>query len=158
MGRTICGLLFCACANLLSAQSVSFFSQPEVPVGSNPVALALGGFTGSGNVDVAVVDRRADALNVLRGLGNGFFQNFTSGPVGSYPVYVSSGDFNRDGQLDLAVANYASNSVSILLGVGNGTFVAFPSLPAKGPSAIAVADFNHDGRLDLAIAEKNSNV
>src|SRR5579883_734689 len=131
MGRVFCGLLFLA--NLLPAEVVNFYSQPEVPAGSNPVSFALGDFTGSGRADLAVADRRGDNLTVIRGLGHDLFENFASQPLGSYPVFVATGDFNRDGKLDVAIANYAGNSVSILLGNGNGTFLNFPSLSAKGP-------------------------
>jgi len=141
----------------LAAQTATFFSLPEVPAGQNPMSFAIGDFTGAGNSDLVVAGRGSAELAVLRGLGNGFFQNFGSQAVGTYPVMVLTGDFNRDGKLDLAVANYASNSVSVLIGNGNGTFRSFPSLSAKGPSSMVVADFNGDGKLDLAIAETNSN-
>lgn len=155
MGRVFCGLLLLA--TLLSSQTVNFFSQPEIATGQNPVSFAIGNFTGSGKLDLAIAERGASALNVVRGLGNGYFQTFTTQDVGSYPLAVATGDFNRDGRLDLAVANYAGNTVSVLLGNGNGTFVRFPSLSTKGPSSIAVADFNGDGKLDLAVTETNSN-
>jgi uncharacterized protein (TIGR03437 family) len=142
---------------LTAAQIVSFVPQPQVSTGAKPDSLAIGDFTGDGIPDVVVADGGTTTLNVLRGLGNGFFAALAPVTVGQGPLAIAAADFNRDGKLDLAVANFGSNTVSVLLGNGNGTFRALPTLAVTGPSAIAVADFNGDGKLDLAVAATNSN-
>jgi len=141
----------------LAAQVVSFTAQPQVSTGSKPDSLAVADVTGDGIPDVIVADGGTSTINVLRGLGNGFFQAFTTITTGQSPRAIAVGDFNRDGKLDLAVANFGSDTVSVLLGNGNGTFRQFATLEATGPSAIVVADFNGDGKLDLAVAATNSN-
>jgi uncharacterized protein (TIGR03437 family) len=141
----------------LSAQTVSFIQRTPIPTGENPTALAVADFTGDGQSDLIVANQGAASLSILRGLGNGFFQPFTTEATGISPRALAVGDFNQDGRLDLAVANFASNSVDIFLGNGNGSFRLFGSLTAAGPSAIVAADFNRDGKLDLAVVETNSN-
>ncbi len=141
----------------LHAQTVSFIQRTQIPTGQNPTALAVADFTGGGESDLIVANQGAASLSILRGLGNGFFQPFTTEATGNGPRALAVGDFNQDGRLDLAVANFASNNVNIFLGNGNGSFRLFGSLTAAGPSAIVAADFNGDGKLDLAVVETNSN-
>jgi uncharacterized protein (TIGR03437 family) len=141
----------------LPAQTVSFIQRSQIPTGQNPTGLAVADITGNGEPDLIVANQGAASFSVLRGLGNGFFQPFTTEDTGVSPRALAVGDFNQDGRLDLAVANFASNSVDIFLGTGNGNFHLLGSLAASGPSAIAAADFNGDGKLDLAVVATNSN-
>lgn len=141
----------------LPAQTVSFIQRSQIATGQNPTALAVADIIGDGEPDLIVANQGAASFSVLRGLGNGFFQPFTTEDTGISPHALAVGDFNQDGILDLAVANFASNNVDIFLGIGHGNFRLFGSLAAPGASAIVVADFNGDGKLDLAVVETNSN-
>lgn len=157
LGLGLIVLLALSACGVLPAQIVSFTALPQVPTGVKPDSLAIADVIGTGIPDVIVANGGAATIDVLRGLGNGFFQPFTTFTTGQSPVAIAVGDFNRDGKLDLAVANFASNNVSVFLGNGNGTFRPFATFAVNGPSAIAVADFNGDGKLDLAVAATRSN-
>jgi VCBS repeat protein/FG-GAP repeat protein len=149
------GLLLSAAAPAASAQ-VQFSSPKNYPVGTAPVAVAVGDFNGDGKEDLAVANSGAGNVSILLGEGDGTFEaaaNYSvGGTAGSplFPTFVAVGDFNGDHKLDLAVANGGANTVSILLGNGDGTFQA-PSQYHAGAFAgyVAVADFNGDGKLDL---------
>lgn len=125
-------------------------------------SLAVGDFTGNGNLDLAVANSPlGQPLNILLGNGDGAF-NQAPVPNGGYVInaYMPAvGDFNGDGKLDIALTGTGAdgpenNQITILLGNGDGTFTApNNSTYTTGtyPQAIVVADLNGDGKLDLAI-------
>ncbi|MFT4606241.1 MAG: hypothetical protein ACI9W4_002991 [Rhodothermales bacterium] len=113
---------------------------------------------GDGLLDLVVDDRRAEALLVLRGLGDGSFAKAeTRIAVGGDPYLgFTSGDLNEDGFLDWVTPN--PRSVGITLGRG-GTQHEPPSqwaVPFR-PSAVALCDINGDGHLDLAAASGDAS-
>ena len=137
----------------------AFVAPLAFDAGNSPVAVAAGDFTGTGVLDLAVVnDTSPGAVTVLLGNGDGTFHRGESFAVGNRPQSVAVGDFTHDGHLDLAVANYFSNTVSVLLGNGDGTFQPARNFAtASGPRSVAVGDLRHDGHLDLVTANYFSN-
>jgi hypothetical protein len=132
------------------------FQRPcSFPAGSHPGDVAVGDFTGSGVLDLAVLNEGPDSsLSVLLGDGYGDFGPAVNYAVGSDPFSVAVGDFNRDGVADVAVANSAFSggtpSVSVFLAKGDGTFGPATSYDAGGyPKRVAVGDFNRDGFPDV---------
>lgn len=123
--------------------------------------IVAGDFDGDGIPDLAVAACQTDlnchtsgSLTILRGVGDGSFQNSGIYVVGVGPKFITTGDLNSDGNLDLITMNSGDNTVSVLLGRGDGTFgapVAFGAgvIPYKG----VVGDFNRDGKVDLAVAD-----
>ncbi|HXA67082.1 MAG TPA: FG-GAP-like repeat-containing protein [Bryobacteraceae bacterium] len=157
--RSIRGALgWLAVSAILPAQTASFVFQNEVATGGNPIALAIGNFSGNILADLVVAQQGPGSVALLRSQGQGFFtQPFPSQGIGIDPRVVGTGDFNRDGILDLVVANFGSGTVSVLLGNGNGTFRPRLNLDALSASSLVVGDFNGDGLLDLAVCHQNSN-
>src|SRR5437870_4029868 len=140
------------------AQTVSFTSSGEFPVGTNPQWVAVGDFNGDGIQDLAVANAGSSTVSVLLGNGDGTFRPARTFAAGTTPKAVAVGDFNGDGKLDLATASTGSNGVSVLLGNGDGTFQAPRGFPAgSGPNFLAVGDFNGDGVQDLATANFGSD-
>ena len=134
--------------------------QPQVTyaVGTYPVAIVAGDFTGNGHLDLATANENSNDVSVLLGNGDGTFQPQVTYAVGVYPSAIVAGDFTGDGHLDLAVANggggYGS-TISVLLGNGDGTFQPQVTYAVgQNPDAIAVGDFTGDGHLDLAVANE----
>ena len=107
--------------------------------------VAVGDFTGNGNLDLAVATD--SGVDVLLGNGDGTFgapTNFATSGANA----VAVGDFNGDGKADIATA--AQNGIDVLMGNGNGTFAPAVNYPTVYPSSsIALADFNRDGKLDV---------
>jgi|SRR5690348_3387732 len=137
-----------------TASTASAYTQAS----ASPATLAVGDFTGDGNLDLAVTNLADPSFAFLTGFGDGAF-NYLSAPppsVGS-PNSVAIGDFDGDGKLDLAYGSCCVNGLSsnlvILLGNGDGTFrqaAGSPLTVASTPRSIVVGDFNGDGKLDLA--------
>jgi hypothetical protein len=61
----------------------SFFTAPTFPVGTTPVAVAVGDFNGDGKLDLAVVNQGSKTMSVLLGNGDGTEQTRTDYAVGA---------------------------------------------------------------------------
>jgi hypothetical protein len=158
------------------AGPTGFLAPVSYPVGTNPVAVAVGDFNNDANPDLVVADSSDNTVSVLLNNGDATFQAQVKSGVGKSPVGVAVGDFNHDGNLDIVTANEGSStsnansnssqgSLSVTLGKGDGTFpnttnyllpnVIANQLPQPqfhSTVSIAVGDLNHDGNLDVVLA------
>ena len=129
-----------------------------------PEAIAVGDFTSSHLLDVAVWAMNATTGNseVHIYLGNGTgsltykatYAVPNSSTFNPSPNSLVAADVNGDGKLDL-VALTPYNGVFIFLGNGDGTFqapVAYTIGCTGSCNGLAVGDLNGDGKPDLAIA------
>jgi FG-GAP-like repeat len=120
------------------------------------LSVAIGDFAGEGNADLVVA---SDGVQVLRGLGNGRFDEpITHSANGAAHTAVATADFNADGKLDAVTSDGDTGTVSLLLGNGDGTLTyagAFGT--GASPTAVAIGDFNGDGRPDVVAANGGSN-
>jgi hypothetical protein len=146
-GGTSNGVFFSSVASFTTISLV----RSDISVGNTPNAIAAGDFTGSGVLDLAIVNSGDNNVGIYLGNGDGTFQSPTLYPIG-HPVAVITGDFNGDGKLDLAVLQQIASQVAIYLGNGDGTF-GNPQTFSTGvaPVSLATADLNGDGHLDLAV-------
>jgi hypothetical protein len=139
---------------LLGNGDGTFQSAVNYTVGPQPIALAVGDFTGDGNLDLAVTNfdmSQGSSISILLGNGDGTFQPHVDYPTPLGPYSIATGDFRGNGKVDLAITTN-SNVVSVLLGNGDGTFQPHVDYAASNAnnSFIVIADFNGDGKLDLA--------
>lgn len=129
----------------------------NIPVGTKPVAVAVGDFNGDLKPDLVVAnyDIATNAfVSVLLGDGRGGFSPAPASPfpAGNYPYSVVVQDFNGDLKLDLAVANYGSATVSLLLGDGMAGFgLADHFSVGSQPDDVVAGDWNGDMKPDLAV-------
>jgi uncharacterized protein (TIGR03437 family) len=150
---------------LLGNGDGTFQAPKNIPVGSNPTALAAADLNGDGNLDLAVVNSGTafnasdpGGLTILLGNGSGGFQA-SSYTAGFNPGSVSVGDFNGDGKPDLVVTAEAPDfnttfnyDLVTFLGNGNGTFQPGVLVPTDfGPTQAMVADFSGSGKQDLIV-------
>jgi hypothetical protein len=142
--------------NLLLGNGDGTFQAPRsVPTNEIARGIAVGDFTGTGKLDVAIAG--VQDVVVLLGNGDGTFQN----PVHYYAGSTSSiavGDLRHNGILDLVVTNRTPGLVGVFLGRGDGTFdnVRFFSA-GQDANVVAVGDFNEDGKADLVVANTFTN-
>jgi hypothetical protein len=125
--------------------------------------MAVGDFTHSGHLGLAVGEFQNQAAVILLGNGNGTFSPSSAtiaNALGMPISAIASADFNQDGNLDLAFVSEISGQSPVVLGYGVGAFTLAGDLFTTGfPIAAAVGDFNNDGKLDAVIAapgRKNS--
>jgi len=138
--------------NLSTAGAITFGNARTVAVGTTPSFVELKDIDGDSKLDLLVLV--SGAMNVLRGNGDGSFQNAVSNPVISGSQNFVVGDLSGDGVQDVTlVTNLGTNvpSIFLLKGNGNGTFNAATEFQVNGIATSAtVGDFNKDGQLDVA--------
>lgn len=132
------------------------FSQPDtgtIPVGFDPLGIAMGNLNGDAFLDLAVANQSSDTVSVLFGSGAGTFTAGPVLPVGDSPYRgIAIGDVNVDTTPDIVTANLLSDNISIWLGNGDGSFGSGGTLPTgDAPVGVAVADFDGNRGNDVAV-------
>jgi tetratricopeptide (TPR) repeat protein len=111
--------------------------------------------TGSGRMDLVLMQTGAQAIRVLHSKGDGSFEDWDAAAAGlkasGHAVACAVGDYDGDGLNDLAVA--LDDAVLLYRNLGKGKFedvTAAAGLAARNrPSGITFVDYDHDGDLDL---------
>jgi uncharacterized protein (TIGR03437 family) len=116
-----------------------------------PVTLALGDFTGSGNLGVAVANNGTGTLDLYRGNGNGTFVRVTSLSTPALSRMIA-GEFNGDGIQDLAALRSGQGVIDVYAGAGTGLNPVQSSPVCDRIMAGVAGDFNGDHSPDLIVA------
>jgi hypothetical protein len=129
--------------------SLRFDAPARYPAGPSPHQIAIADFDDDGVPDLAVAGGFQVAL--LRGLGSGLFQPWSSFPSGRGAMAIAALDLDGDGAADLVTAG---DGLSIFLGAGDGTFEESPAPDlnlGSAPRLLAGADWNGDHHFDLVV-------
>ncbi|MGC1461341.1 MAG: FG-GAP-like repeat-containing protein [Terracidiphilus sp.] len=113
--------------------------------------------TGSGQMDLVLMQTGAQAIRVLHRGADGHFEQLDASAAGlkaeGHAVACAVGDYDGDGLNDLAVA--LDDGVLLFKNLGHGQFrnmTAESGLAARNrPSGITFVDYDHDGDLDLLL-------
>jgi tetratricopeptide (TPR) repeat protein len=113
--------------------------------------------TGSGSMDLVLMQSGAQAIRVLHNKGGGSYEEFDAAATGlkasGRAVACAVGDYDGDGLNDLAVA--LDDAVLLFRNLGHGKFqdvAAEAGLkPMNRPTGITFIDYDHDGDLDLLL-------
>ncbi len=111
--------------------------------------------TGSGNMDLVLMQAGAQAIRVLHNKGDGSFEEWDAAAAGlkasGRGVACAAGDYDGDGLNDLAVA--MDDGVLLFRNLGKGKFQEVTAeaglKPMNRPTGITFIDYDHDGDLDL---------
>jgi tetratricopeptide (TPR) repeat protein len=111
--------------------------------------------TGSGQMDLVLMEKGPQAIRVLHRKSDGTFENVDAAAAGlkvaGRGIACAVGDYDADNLNDLAVA--LDDGVRLFRNLGKGKFqdvTADAGLVARNrPTGITFIDFDHDGDLDL---------
>ncbi len=139
---------------------VQLVQEPMAPGRGTGESTATGGAcmmdaTGSGQMDLVMLESGAQAIRVLHRRQDGAFEELDSQAIGlkasGNAIACAVGDYDGDGLNDLAVA--MDGSVLLFRNLGHGKFedvtAASGLAPRNRPSGITFVDYDHDGDLDL---------
>src|SRR5262249_42762904 len=90
---------------LLGNGDGTFQPAGNYPVGSKPLAVAVGAFQNDGILDVVTANSLPGTVSLLRGNGNGTFKPAVSYAAGSGPDALAVGKLTGNGLPDLVVAD-----------------------------------------------------
>jgi hypothetical protein len=128
---------------------------------SSPTSIAQGDFDENGLVDLAVVCRFSDELQIFIGFSSPLFVNIMNYATGARPYAIRAVDLNNDSRLDLVINNLNDNTMDIFLGTGKATFTrpipATYSSNGTEPWGLTIHDLNGDSNMDLIVGNLNSN-
>jgi hypothetical protein len=128
--------------------------RPLLQVGDDPVSTTVADVDGNGNPDIICVDQGSDNVVVLRGLGDGFFDDTDplTLPAGPSPFRAFVGTFDDATGPDLAILDSESSDLTYYSDFLGGNTTA-QSIPTGGPDPIAgVIGTSSDGYSVLYIA------
>jgi tetratricopeptide (TPR) repeat protein len=146
--------------SMVSQVSKSRLGAPKFTTTGGACSLDV---TGSGSMDLVLMQTGAQAIRVLHGKGDGSFEDFDAVAAGlkakGHAVACAVGDFDGDGLNDLAVA--LDDAVLLFRNLGKGKFedvtAAAGLTPRNRPSGITFVDYDHDGDLDLLLTGEPIN-
>jgi hypothetical protein len=139
-------------------------------MGSSPLSLVAGDFTGRGKLDLAFTEPGNQVsfnptrfipadVSVLPGNGDGTFGAPVVLQIGdqAFPQ-LTAGDFNGDGRPDLVVVNQNVGGIGMLLNNGDGTFSDPAQVAITPQTTPLVADVNGDGTLDVLVINSAGDI
>ncbi|CAF1149011.1 unnamed protein product [Rotaria sp. Silwood1] len=89
-----------------------------------PTWIADGDFNTDGLLDIVMVRRDLDSIDILFGNGDGTLQvprTLSTGDM-TEPISIAIGDFDNDKRLDITFGMPMGKGVGVMLGNGDGTF------------------------------------
>ena len=151
-GRNVDGF-----AAILWNDGGTFPASTTLEIGTQTDWVEIGDLDGDGADDLVFAARAfRGRIAILRGRGDGTFQEPEEIPLGREPRCVLLRDLDGDGDLDLVGMNHQEPVVQILLNDGAGAFTAMPDVIIGGasvgipyPQAMDAVDLDGDGDLDL---------
>ena len=134
--------------------------RPRLRVGNDPVSTTVADVNGDGIPDIICVDQGSNDVEVLRGVGGGFFDdsNPLVLPAGPSPIRAFAGKFDAGSGLDLAVLDFGSSDLTYYSNVASAT--STPQLiPTGGPHRVAgvMGSYVDNGYSDLFVAHNGDS-
>ena len=133
----------------------TFGSLVVLPNSSSPNELVAADFDGDMDIDMVVILRDFQQIQLVRNTGGGVFVLDGTAAVGDRARGMTIGDFDSDDDFDLAVANRNDNTATILTNDGTGAFTPSTLAIAGEPRAVAFVDIDGNADIDCAVTNND---
>ncbi|MGA2569660.1 MAG: FG-GAP-like repeat-containing protein [Terracidiphilus sp.] len=141
----------------LEARPMMAAHSADAPAWTTTGGACMMDATGSGQMDLVLMQAGAQAIRILHKRGDGSFEDLDAAAMGlkanGRGVACAVGDFDGDGLNDLAVA--LEDRVLLFRNLGHGQFKDVTGeagiVPRNRPTGITFVDYDHDGDLDLLL-------
>ncbi|MDQ8013588.1 MAG: FG-GAP-like repeat-containing protein, partial [Flavobacterium nitrogenifigens] len=161
-------LIFRNTSTIGSITGGSFTSAGSFPVQAQPEVLAIDDLDGDGKLDLAVTNRAAGTISILRNTSSGAgvisFATQITYPAGISPMGIVIHDFDGDGKGDIINANYDASGVGSIsvfkntsAGAGSISFAAASFFTANHPTRVELGDFDNDKNMDIVVTNFSSS-
>ncbi|WP_434418481.1 FG-GAP-like repeat-containing protein [Nannocystis pusilla] len=130
------------------------------PAGQDPVDLEVGNVDGDGRLNVVVIDFFGEALQVLRGAGDGSLKPALASPSSTGQFYLALVDHDGDGDLDAVARNLSTQTILFHRNDGLGRFSSPTALPialTASPSlGLAASPAAASGLVSVSVAQDDA--
>jgi len=110
---------------------------------------------GDGVLDLVAGSYGSSSISILKGLGDGTFQQISSLSTPTAVNDIEIGDLNGDGVLDIVTAHATTEKIGVLIGNGDGSFEGVVSFETtEDADGVELSDINGDGKLDVLVKNK----
>jgi hypothetical protein len=146
--------------------SIKFASPVNFGTGAAPFYLTTADLDGDGKLDLAVTNRNANTVSVLRNTSVPGTISFTSKidfSTGSLPLNIATADLDSDGKVDMVTVDGNADMVSVFRNTtpGPGDTISFAVRvdigAGAGPTGIALGDLDGDGKPDMVVCDPSAN-
>ncbi len=120
--------------------------------GTSPHGIVAADFDGDLDIDLAVVLKNIDSVQLLVNSGGAFNTGAVTDVNGTLPREAVSGDLDNNGLPDVVTTNRDSEDISVLLNNGGALTAGVIYSAGLDPRGLALGHFNNDSFLDLAVA------
>lgn len=128
--------------------------EPDPLVG----VLEVEDWSADGIPDLAVTTLFGPSLNLLRGRGDGTFDNWVASDLGGAGTESSpkasdavTGDLDGDGRVELVLLNPVADDATVWHVAPSGDLGATRTFVGSAPGALATGDLDNDGALDAVL-------
>ena len=125
--------------------------DPQEWPGLFPFRLTSADVNSDGLMDLVTANLDAHNVSILRGVGEGEFEEGEPVPAGPGCIDVDAADLNGDGAPDLVTALMSSDEIAVLLNGEHGFGDPVRIATGPGPIGLHVADVTGDGELDVLV-------
>jgi hypothetical protein len=147
--------------SVLPALGAGVYGSPALlPVGDEPIWLAVVDIDGDGSRDIVTANRSSVDVSLLINDGSGSFTASTPLPLIDPPIRIAAAHLDGNDDIDLVLTSSSANTVSVLLAQGGGAFAAPIVYPTddEAPTGLSLVDIDGDGDRDIVAGNSGASL
>ncbi len=137
---------------------ITFLDEVSLTPGGGGRSVFIADLDQDENLDLIGTDLNGQNIVVMKGRGNGTFDEKVIYQTDLSPNFSNVADFNGDGLPDIVITNTYNSNLSLFLNDGDGVFGRYQTFfVGETPTSLAISDFNNDRIFDVIVANESAN-